>query len=135
MASNLTAPLKDSSWTGTFVLLRTVAFSQKGGRGRHGFAGTADVYAFAADDPKCKVTHAAVIRGVDMATMCGSSGDVGAAVLRSAGLYDRAKNAGVRGDYDTFPEPIGRPADRLQEMGSAPKGSEPVSVLTFYRKK
>lgn len=123
------------TWSGTFTLVRRVTFSQKGGKMRYAFNGTADVYAFQPTDPKCKVAYAAVITGVCRSVMCGSSGDVGAAILRSAGLYDRAKNSGVAGDYDTFPEPIGCPAQRIQEMTCAVTDTSAVHTLTFYRKK
>lgn len=123
------------TWTGTFTKLASVTFSQKGGKMRHAFNGAADVYAFQPTDPKCKVAYAAVITGVCRSVMCGSSGDVGAAILRSAGLYDRAKNSGVNGDYDTFPAPIGCPASRLQEATGPSTDTTAVHVLTFYRKK
>jgi hypothetical protein len=115
------------TWTGSFRHLCTVSFSQKGGGLKHAFTGTADVYEFRSTDSTCKVSHAAVIRDVSIAVMCGSSGDVGAAILRSAGLAATAKNSGVNGCYDTFPDPIGCPADRLQDH-------DLVHTLTFYRK-
>ena len=120
--------MEDRTWTGTLTLVRTVGFSQRAGRGRHGFTGTAEVYAFAPDDPKCKVAYTATVRGVPHEVMCSSSGDVGTAILRSAGLAHAAKGSGVRGDYDTFPSPIGRVADRLQAR-------EETQALTFYRKR
>ena len=123
------------TWSGTFTLVRRVTFSQKGGKMRYAFNGSADVYAFQPTDPRCKVAYAAVITGVSRSVMCGSSGDVGAAVLRSAGLCDRAKNSGVAGEYDTFPEPIGCPAQRLQEQTGRADDTNQVHVLTFYRKK
>ncbi len=122
------------TWAGTFTKLATVGFSQRGGRMRHPFTGTADVYSFQPVDPKCKVAYAAVITGVSRSVMCGSSGDVGAAILRSAGLADRGKNSGVNGDYDTFPAPIGCPAQRLQEQTGPSTDTTAVHVLTFYRK-
>ena len=123
------------TWSGTFTKIASVGFSQRGGGMRHAFTGSADVYAFRPDDPKCKVAYAAVITGVSRSVMCGSSGDVGAAILRSAGLYDRAKNSGVCGEYDTFPAPIGCPAARLQEMTGPSTDTTAVHALTFYRKK
>lgn len=123
------------TWSGTFTKFTTVGFSQKGGKMRYAFTGRADVYAFQPTDPKCKVAYAAVITGVSRSVMCGSSGDVGAAILRSAGLYDRAKNSGEAGEYDTFPEPIGCPAQRLQEQTGRDDDTSQVHVLTFYRKK
>jgi len=116
------------TWTGTFELVRTVTFSQAARKWRSAWAGEADVYAFRPADPKCKVAYAAVIRGIPQSVMCSESGNVGAAILRSAGLADRGKNSGVAGEYDTFPDPIGCPAERLQAHDS-------VMALTFYRKK
>lgn len=123
--------MKDLNRTqaGTFTFLKRVGFSRVKGRGVRttGFTGTADVYSFQAADPKCKVAYAAVVTGVAIETLCSRSGDVGAAILSAAGLAHAAKNSGVKGEYDTFPDPIGCPASRLQAR-------DPEQALTFYRK-
>lgn len=114
--------------SGILRFLKTVGFSRAQGFGSHGFTGQADVYEFTPDDPRCKVTHAAVVRGLTVAVMCSEPGNVGTAILRSAGILDRAKNAGVAAGYDTFPSPIGCPAALLQ-------GRRPKQALIFHRKR
>ena len=117
------------TWAGVFHSRMTVSFSQARSSRSHGFSGTADVYTYqkASGEDKCKVTYAAVIRGVAQEVLCSESGAVGAAILKAAGIAHLAKNSGTAGEYDTFPAPIGCPAQRLQDR-------EPVAALTFYRK-
>jgi len=117
----------NKNWAGTFALVRTVTFSQAARKWRSAWSGEADVYSFQPVDPKCKVAYAAVIRGIPQQVMCSESGNVGAAILRAAGLAHAGKNSGVAGEYDTFPDPIGCPAARLQARDG-------VHALTFYRK-
>lgn len=123
---------KSKVWGGTFERVGVVKIERRPGRMHSGFFGKATVYKFIADNPRCKVTFAAVITGVRKEVLIVDSGAVGAAVLRAARLERYAKNSSVAGDYDTFPEPIGCPVDKLQAAPSTGYNGE--HVLTFYAK-
>lgn len=113
--------------TGRLTLLKTISFSRSGGRTHRAFAGTAKVYGFEPDDPKCKVTALATFTGIDIATVCSQGGHIGEAILRTMGMWSHAKNSGVGGHYATYPDPIGCPADRLFQR-------TPEQAIAFYRK-
>lgn len=118
------------TWTGKFVEMMTVRFGAPQRKWSSGFSGTATIYRFIADDPKCKVIYAALVRGVAKGTMCSESGAVGQAILMASGLKNQAKNGTITSSYDTFPEPIGCGAKRLQNDDL----TDPVYVLDFFRK-
>lgn len=123
------SPKGFTTWQGCLTKRGTYDFSVRYmSRVLHGVA---DVFYFDAADPRCKVTFAAVVQGLPLEVNCSQSGDVGRAVLRAAGLLGMAKNSGVNGDYDTFPDPIGCPADVLQQQGNR---DHTVVTMTFYRK-
>lgn len=119
--------MADKTWTGKVTRMAAVRFSHKAGKLGHSFSGEADVYRFEPEDRRCKVRYLAVIRGVSPAVMAGSSGDVGAAVLKAAALSGCAKNAPLSAEHDTYPEPVGCPEKRLE-------GHLPEQALAFYEK-
>lgn len=112
---------------GTLTFVKSVGFSHPGGKLKYAFNGTANLYAFSPEDKKSKVTYVALIKGVPIHVMCGASGDVGEAILRSAGLCTDAKNAPLSAEYFTFPDPIGCPAKRLEDR-------DDEQALVFYKK-
>jgi hypothetical protein len=112
---------------GTFTHVRTVTFAKKVGQYLPAFAGTATIYAFEPADPKkTKVRYAAVVEGVQHNTMCVASGDVEKAILKAAQMERTARGAlAVTAEYDTYPDPVGCPMDKLQA-----KSAE--QVVLFY---
>lgn len=117
-------------WKGKMIEMMTVRFEQKASKWTSAFSGEAVVYRFESDDLKCKVSYAALIRGVEKETLCSSSGAVGQAILKASGLQNKAKNSPVTSEYEFFPAPIGRPVEHLESWNHL----DPTGALTFYKK-
>ena len=117
----------NKNWTGRLTLIKTIDFCVPGGRMKAPISGKAHVYGFEPDDPQCKVNAVATFTGVDVPTVCGRGGEIGEAILRTAMMWSHAKNSGVNGTYDTFPDPVGCPAARIEERS-------PEQSLVFYRR-
>lgn len=115
---------------GRLRLIGTYQFSKRASRMSPAFSGEADLYEFApVFHDKTKVRYVALVRGVDHEVMCNASGDVGSAILKAADMSRRAKNCPAPSpEYDSYPKPIGCPAERLQNDRTGPQ------VLLFYPK-
>lgn len=102
---------------GTLTFLRAVTFDKKATRMTPGFTGVANIYAFTPEEPlETKVRYAAVVTGVRHEVMCIASGDVEKAILKAANLESKAKPCrSVMEEYAHFPDPIGCPAEKLQD--------------------
>lgn len=119
--------MANKNWTGKLTLLTTKDFHVPSSRTFGAISGTATVYSFVPDDPKCKVNTVATFTGVEVAVVCGRGGDIGDAILRATFQLTNSKNSGVNGTYDTFPDPIGCPAQRIEDRS-------PVQSMVFYRR-